>query len=379
MPEPDHLFRRRDVMLGMTAAALAPAFRARAAAPGPAPLELVATFTSPRQVTGVGVSRQGRVFVNFPRWEEDVAVSVAEVGSGGALTPFPNAGWNAFRAADPMAAKPSDSFVCVQSVTVDRQDRLWVLDPAAPGLSLEVSGGPKLVCIDLATNSVERVYRFGLDVAPQGSYLNDIRLTADGRRAVMTNSGQPGCLIALDVESGQARRVLDGHPSTQFQKGVTVTVDGRMLRQLDGEGPQFSADGIMIDGTDTTVYWQATTGRTMYRVPLASLFDRSLSPAELGAQVHVAAQTFVADGYWFSRRSGMLLTVAERGEVRRLERDGSFTVVAKDQRLLWPDSMAEGPDGAIYVTASHIPQMKTWQASGVARTQLFRFHPSTPT
>ena len=367
-------------MLGAGATVLSPALPACAApAPAPASLELLATFTSPRQVTGVGVSRHGRIFVNFPRWEEDVAISVAEVGPGGALTPFPNAAWNAFRAADPASAKPGDSFVCVQSVTVDAQDRLWVLDPAAPDLGLEVTGGPKLVCIDLAGNRVTRVYRFGAEVAPQGSYLNDIRFTADGRRAVITDSGQPGCLIVLDVGTGHARRVLDGHPSTQFQKDVSIAFDGRPLRRLDGQGPQFSADGVLIDGTDTMVFWQATTGRTMYRVPLAALFDRELDPGRLGAQVRVAARTFVADGYWFSRRSGMLLTASEDHQVRRLERDGSFSVLVDDPRLLWPDSMAEGPDGAIYVTASHIPQMRAWQGPGVGQTQLFRFHPSAPT
>jgi hypothetical protein len=30
------------------------------------------------------------------------------------------------------------------------------------------------------------------------------------------------------------------------------------------------------------------------------------------------------------------------------------TVIAKDDRLRWPDSLAEMPDGAILVTASHI-------------------------
>jgi hypothetical protein len=47
----------------------------------------------------------------------------------------------------------------------------------------------------------------------------------------------------------------------------------------------------------------------------------------------------------------------------------------QDSRLLWPDSMAEGPEGAIYVTASHIPEMKMWQGPGVSQTQLFRFKP----
>ncbi len=365
--------RRRELLSGAAAASLLAATGARAATGRP--LDLVATFTSPRQVTGVGVSSKGRIFVNFPRWEEDVAISVAEVGPDGALTPYPDKAWNAFRNADASAAKPGASFVCVQSVTVDAQDRLWVLDPAAPGLTFEVQGGPKLVCIDLATNTVERVYRFGPDIAPQGSYLNDIRFTADGRRAVLTNSGAPGCLLTFDVETGTARRVLVGHPSTQFDKTVTITVSGKPLQMLDGQPAHFSADGIMLGENDRTVFWQATTGRTMYRVPLAALFDHALTPQALGEKVEVAATTFVTDGYWSSRRAGMLLTAAEAFAVRRMEPDGRFTTLVQDPRLLWPDSMAEGPDGAIYVTASHIPEMKAWQGPGVAQTQLFRFHP----
>ena len=75
------------------------------------------------------------------------------------------------------------------------------------------------------------------------------------RRAVITNSGQPGCLIALDVQSGQALRVLDGHPSTQFQKNVVITAGGEPLRRPYGETAQFSADGIAIDGKGEYVYW----------------------------------------------------------------------------------------------------------------------------
>ena len=191
---------RRTVLATVTAAMAMP-FCARAAAAGS--VELVATFTEPHQVTGVAVSPDGRIFVNFPRWEQDVSVSVAEVGKDGKLTPYPDAAWNSFRAAAPAGA--GQRFVCVQSVTCDPQGNLWVLDPAAPGLALEVTGGPKLVRIDLTTNKVARVYALG-DVAPQGAYLNDIRFTPDGTRAVLTNSGQPGCLVVFDVASGRARR-----------------------------------------------------------------------------------------------------------------------------------------------------------------------------
>ena len=49
-------------------------------------LAKVASFE--HQVTGVTVTKDGRVFVNFPRWTEDSAVSVAEVKDG-RITPFP--------------------------------------------------------------------------------------------------------------------------------------------------------------------------------------------------------------------------------------------------------------------------------------------------
>ena len=358
---------RRAVVGAALAAPFAPAI----AAPARPKLELVATFTGPRQVTGVAVAPGGRVFVNFPRWEEDVAISVAEVGPGGKLTAYPDAEWNGYRNAAPAA--PDKRFVCVQSVTVDAQGNLWILDAAAPNLGFVVPGGPKLVRVDLATNKVTRVYAFDTQVAPQGTYLNDIRFTPDGQRAVLTNSGQPGSLIVLDVSSGQARRVLDGHPSTQFQKGLGITVNGRKLLRPDGEPPQFSADGIALDAKGEYAMWQATTGNTMYRAPVAALFDAASDPA---GKVETFARTFIADGYWTTRDGSLLVTSCEDGSVRRMAGDKSFTTVMQDPRLLWPDSMAEGPDGAIYVTASHIPQMKAWQGPGVMRSELYRFHPA---
>jgi hypothetical protein len=96
---PNLLASRRSVRLGGAALAASAAkaghVRARTSA-APSGLELVATFTEPRQVTCVAVGRDGRKFINFPRREEDVPVSVAEVGSDRRLTPYPDAAWNAY-------------------------------------------------------------------------------------------------------------------------------------------------------------------------------------------------------------------------------------------------------------------------------------------
>lgn len=96
------------------------------------------------------VSAQGRVFVNFPFWSDDHTISVAEIVDG-KPKPFPDDAWNA------RDSPPGGRWVCVQSVVVDNQDGLWVLDPASPKTEAVVPGGPKLVKIDLAANK-ERAF-----------------------------------------------------------------------------------------------------------------------------------------------------------------------------------------------------------------------------
>lgn len=80
-------------------------------------LEKVATFD--HQVTGVTVSEDGRIFVNFPRWSEDVPVSVAELMKDGSIKHYPNNEWNAWRNAKTSEMSAKDHFVTVQSVVAD--------------------------------------------------------------------------------------------------------------------------------------------------------------------------------------------------------------------------------------------------------------------
>ncbi|MBV8966146.1 MAG: hypothetical protein JO191_08225, partial [Mycobacteriaceae bacterium] len=158
-----------------------------------AQLQQVAAFE--HQVTGVTVSKDGRIFVNFPRWTEDAPISVAEVTPNGQIKPYPDDQWNSWRNAKKNQMSAGDHFVCVQSVVADAHGNVWVLDPAAPATAAIVPGGPKLVRIDLKTNKVAQVIRFDETVAPQGSYLNDVRFSPDGHHAFLTDAGAKGALV----------------------------------------------------------------------------------------------------------------------------------------------------------------------------------------
>jgi sugar lactone lactonase YvrE len=348
-----------------------PATQGSATAAGPARLVPVAHFD--HQVTGVTVTPRGRIFVNFPRWTEDAPVSVAEVLPGGGMRPYPDAGWNAWRNSLKDQVSAGDHWVCVQSVFADRQGNLWVVDPAAPGQDKVVPGGPKLVKIDTATDRVAQTIAFDESVAPQGSYLNDVRISPDGRTAYLTDSGARGAIVVVDLGTGRARRVLDGHPSTQAEKDVQVKADGQVLRRPDGRGVEFSADGIAQSQDGAWLYWQAIKGKTLYRVPTAALRDAAMAGGQLAAQVQRVGENGPADGLLLDARNRMYVSAVEENAVKL--RDGDrLTVLVQDPRLRWPDTFAEGPDGAVYVTASRIQDMNWFKPGNPAAlpTTLFR-------
>lgn len=80
-------------------------------------LEPVAYFNG-AMPTGVTVSQQGRIFVNFPKWGDDVQFTVAEIRNG-EVAAYPDKAMN-----QTDLNNLSEAFVSVQSVVVDPADRL---------------------------------------------------------------------------------------------------------------------------------------------------------------------------------------------------------------------------------------------------------------
>ena len=135
-------------------------------------LEPVAYFND-AMPTDVTVSQKGRVFVNFPRWGDEVSFTVAKVKEGKAIA-YPDEAMNQ-TSREGLVADDAGAFVSVQSVVVDPADRLWILDTGSPMFQPTKYGGPKLVCMDLKTNQIVKKILFPQDVALPTTYLNDVR------------------------------------------------------------------------------------------------------------------------------------------------------------------------------------------------------------
>jgi sugar lactone lactonase YvrE len=319
----------------------------------------------PDQVTGISVSAGGRIFVNFPRWVGSPRFAVAELMSDGSLRPYPDSEWNRW---DGAATSAGNHFVCVQSVYVDDDDYLWILDPASPALKGVVRGGAKLVKIDPDTDKVEQVVRFDDTIASPGSYLNDVRVDTMDDVAYISDSGT-GAIIVVDLQTGLSRRLLADDPSTKAEPGVKLDIDGRDLLDESGKTPRIHVDGIALDPDRKFLYYHALTGRTLYRIDTRYLKDASLAPSEIAVHVEKLADTGPVDGMEMDQDFNLYFTSLEDSSIKRYRvYDGSTELVAGNKLLRWPDSMSIGPDDNLYVTASQIDGMPRFN-NGIDKRQ----------
>ena len=305
-------------------------------------LQLQEVATSKKLWTGVAVSKEGRIFVNYPRWSPDVDVSVAEVISEDSVIPYPDDAWNTWSTESPA----SDIFVCVQSVYIDKNNNLWTLDPANPYFQGVVSGGPKLVKVDLTTDQVIQTYYFDENVAPKESYLNDIRIDTDQNIGYLTDSGLGG-IIVIDLSTGKARRLLDDHASTKAED-ITLTIEGKPLNLI------VHSDGLALDPENVYLYYQALTGRNLYRIKTEYLRDTNLSAQELANEVEWVTESGASDAIEFDNAGNLYFTSIELNAIRKYTPQGKLEMVVQDDMLKWPDSFSITTDGTIYLTTSQL-------------------------
>ena len=318
--------------------------------------EVVATFNG-AMPTGVTVTREGRIFVNFPRWGDDVPFTVAEVKDN-RLVPYPNAAVNR---AD--SAEPGSHLLSVQSVVADGQGRVWILDTAAPGFSQPVAGGAKLVAVNLKTNQIEKTVIFPAEAIRPATYVNDMRFDfriGKAGVAYVTDSSLSGtgAIIVIDLESGKAVRRLEGDRSTSPEPGFSPVVEGETLlqRHADGTTAPFSvaSDGIAISPDGKTLYFSPLSGRHLYAVPTELLRDPQVTEAQLSAAVKDLGEKGASDGLESDASGAVYAGDYERNAIRKLSVDGQWTTLAHGPEILWPDTLSVGPDGYLYFTVNQL-------------------------
>ncbi len=312
----------------------------------------VASFPTSRP-TGIAVSKQGRVFVSLPfsnYSDERHDASVVEVLADGRLNPYPNQLWNTKweNGTDSLSRR----FLNVQSLTMDGDGFLWILDTGSPKRTGVVEGGAKLVKVDPNTDEVVQMVTFGKDVVPKVSYLNDVRVDAERQFAYITDSVRGG-IIVVNLRSSESRMILEDHPLARDEQRVVPVVEGVELGDKQGKVEFLATDGIALDSEGNYLYYQYrpnSGSKTLYRIATSFLRDKSLSGSELGSKVEEVGTTVVSDGIEIDGSDYVYFTDVERNAISRYRPSGKVEIVMQAQRLKWPDSIAFGANGYMYFT-----------------------------
>jgi len=329
------------------------------------PIEPVFEFRD-AMPTGVTVSSEGRIFVNFPRWGDDVPFTVGEIRDGKVIA-FPDA---AFNKADP--ARPSESLISVQSVVADAAHRLWILDTAAPNFAAPIPGGAKLVAVDLATNKVVKTIVLPPSVVLTTTYVNDVRFDlrqGKGGIAYITDSSTsgPGGIILVDLDSGDSWRRLSGHPSTSPDPSFLPIVEGKRLAVREkGKPPapfRIASDGLALSADGKTLYYSPLSSRQLFAVPTALLRDRSAPEDAVARAVVDLGEKGASDGLEADDQGGIYAGDYEHDSIPQRQGDGEWKTIAHDPRILWPDTLSVAGDGYLYFTANQL-ERQPWFHDG---------------
>jgi sugar lactone lactonase YvrE len=97
--------------------------------------------------------------------------------------------------------------------------------------------------------------------------LNDLRIDTVHDYAYLTNAGNKGSLVVLDLKTGKARQVLVGDRSTFADPDQHLMIGKEVALRPDGSVVAIHADGIALSPDAQWLYYRPLTDHNYWRVP----------------------------------------------------------------------------------------------------------------
>ena len=322
-------------------------------------LEQVLEFPEP--IGNVAVSTSGRVFFTVHPESRPRGNKLLEYVDG-ASVPYPT------------VQQQAELFDTVLGVAIDRFNRLWTIDHGNHG-----TGDVRLLAIDLDNGEVIHDHRLPPEIAPAGSFLQDLQISTDGRTIVIADASfwrKSPAIIVYDIESGTARRVLESHPA--------VSAENYVIRNGDHEMSFFGGLVTLRGGVDGIalgpewLYFAALSGSQLYRVPLRDLRDEQLPDSQLAKRVEKYSLKPLSDGLSVDIEGNVYVADVEHSAIFVVGPDRKPQTLLRSADIRWPDALSFGPDGWLYVADSALREV-ILQPQDHIRThgpyKIFRFKP----
>lgn len=290
----------------------------------------------PEPIGNVTVNSEGRLFFTVHPESRPKQFKLLEWKAGQAQ-PFPSLADQA-------------RFKTPLGLCVDRFNRLWLIDHGNHGFS-----GAHLWGIDLTNNQIFLDFSFPPDIAPKGSFLQDLKASPDGKTLIIADVSfwrkQPG-LVVFDTEKQTARRILNTHPAVMPQDYIIQNQIKTMTFFAGLVALKAGVDGLTITPDGAWLYFAAMNHEHLYRLPMSQLM------AEKPEQyLEVVARKPLNDGLTSDVNGRVLITDVEHQAIFRWHPESKkMEMLIQDSRIRWADAMCFGPEGKLYLADSAIPE-----------------------
>ncbi|CZT18818.1 uncharacterized protein RCC_04662 [Ramularia collo-cygni] len=355
---------------------------------------------------GIAVASDGRIFATYTRGSYDYTLGVAVNKT--AEKPYPSADvnlpvsqlnttWNGI----PFGSGNATGLISVQAIYITsksakRPETLWAIDTGRPtvhngqgepSMPYAQPGGPKLVAISLANDTIYQTFTFPADVHFPDSYLNDLRfdfnpkLSGTSGQGVAylvdsSNEGRPG-FIMIDLGTGESWRRLTQDVSVLRGENDVPSYQGKPFYFRSKGSPiswqKEGLDGLQISPDGERMYYSPLTTNYLWTVPTANLREKDTNPlAEIQARGNVSnhgQRGGNANGFEGDSNGLIYQLMPEHNAIYYFDpSDGLTKPFVRDPRMIWPDGASVSTDGYIYININQLPYQADWNDGVDSRT-----------
>ncbi len=320
-------------------------------------------FAYPEPIGNVTVSHEGRIFFTVHPESRPQGNRLLELVADAAV-PYPD------------GASQQKLFNTVLGLVIDERNILWTIDHGNHGFN-----GARLLAFDLATGDVAHDHYFGSEIAPAGSFLQDLQVSPDGQTIVIADASfwrKAPALIVYDIQTKTARRVLESDESVTPENYLIrnplrdMTFIGGLVSLKGG------VDGIAFDADGHWLYYAAINQSGLYRVRLEDLTNTELPPDQLDNRVERFSNKPMSDGLSTDIAGNVYITDVEHSAVFIVGPDKIPKTLLRADRIRWADALSFGPDGWLYLADSAIPEQVLKTRTYIMAKgpyHIFRFRP----
>jgi sugar lactone lactonase YvrE len=304
-------------------------------------LETYASFDETTPPGNIAIGPDGRKFLSVHGFYGQ-PVKIVELFNDGSVKPYPSEAW---------ASNPDENqigFYDVLGLNVDQNGVLWMLDTSGD------DHAGRLVGWNTRSETLEKIIYIAMPLINAGSFLNDLAIDNKHGKIYLadTASNNRAAIVVVDIKTGQARRVLEGSEYTQAED-VDMIIEGRVIT-LGGQPARLGVNPITIDVDSNWLYFGAMSGSAIYRVKTDDLVDLSLDMDALEDKIQRYGDKSLSDGITIDGGGNVYVTSVTQGAIEVTDSTGNSRTLYKDQRIVWPDGFAYGPDDYIYFTVNEL-------------------------